>query len=139
MIKEESMQNVNQRWVRKSPYSVRETADRLLAKLAEFPEVMIVADVDQQKVAELSGKSIDDAVCLMFQNTKLVGSLLSSNIDAGFELPIKAFIWKEKDGQVWIRCTDIDHMNDFYQLNGGQGAIDAIYALLPGWLDHTVS
>lgn len=133
------MQNVNQRWVRKSPYSVRETADRLLAKLAEFPEVMIVADVDQQKVAALSSKCIDDAVCLMFQNTKLVGSLLSSNIEVGFELPIKAFIWKARDGQVWIRCTDIDHMNDFYQLNGGQGAIDAIYSLLPDWLDHTVS
>jgi hypothetical protein len=82
---------------------------------------------------------IDDAVCLMFQNTKLVGSLLSSKIEVGFELPIKAFIWKAEDGQVWIRCTDINHMNDFYQLNGGYGAIDAIYSLLPGWLDHILT
>lgn len=133
------MQNVNQRWIRKSPYSVRDTADRLLAKLKEFPEVMIVADVDQQKVAALSNKNINDAVCLMFQNTKLVGSLLSSNIDVGFELPIKAYIWKDKNEEIWIRCTDIDHMNDFYRLNGGMGAIDAIYSLLPSWLDHTVS
>lgn len=126
-------------WTRKSPYSVRVTADRLLSKLAEFPEVMIVADVDQQKVAALSGKVVDDAVCLMFQNTKLVGSLLSSNIEVGFELPIKAFIWKAKDGQIWIKCTDIDHMNDVYKLDGGQGAINAIYSLLPDWLDYAVS
>lgn len=129
----------NMRWTRKSPYSVRATADRLLNKLAEFPEVMIVADIDQKDVAALSDKVVDDAVCLMFQNTKLVGSLLSSNIEVGFKLPIKAFIWKAKDGQVWIKCTDIDHMNDFYHLNGGQGAIDAIYGLLPGWLDYAVS
>ncbi|WP_417329107.1 DUF302 domain-containing protein [Halomonas cupida] len=133
------MRGINQRWVRKSPYSVRETADRLLAKLAEFPEVMIVADVDQRKTAELSGKEVDDVVCLLFQNTKLVGTLLSANIEVGFELPIKALIWKAEDGQVWIRCNDIDHMNEAYQLNGGGGAIDAIYSLLPGWLDHTVS
>ncbi|MFP2237286.1 hypothetical protein ACLEX4_01890 [Pseudescherichia vulneris] len=133
------MQGINQRWVRTSPYSVRETADRLLAKLAEFPEVMIIADVDQQKVAALSNKIVDEAVCLLFQNTHLVGSLLSSNIDVGFELPIKAFIWKTEDGRVQIRCTDIDHMNDFYHLNGGFGAIDTIFNLLPDWLDHTVS
>lgn len=138
-MKKKSMQNVNQRWIRKSPYSVRDTADRLLTKLKEFPEVMIVADVDQKKVAALSDKKINDAICLMFQNTKLVGSLLSSNIDVGFELPIKAYIWQDKNKEVWIRCTDIDHMNDFYQLNGGVGAIDAIYSLLPNWLDHTVS
>ena len=126
-------------WTRKSPYSVRVTADRLLSKLAEFPEVMIVADVDQQKVAALSGKVVDDAVCLMFQNTKLVGSLLSSNIEVGFELPIKAFIWKAKDGQIWIKCTDIDYMNDVYNLDGGQGAINAIYSLLPDWLNYAVS
>ena len=133
------MNNIHQRWIRKSPYSVRETADRLLAKLAEFPEVMIVADVDQQKIAELSGRNIDAAVCLIFQNTHLVGSLLSSNVEVGFELPIKAFIWKGEDGHVWIRCTDIDNMDDAYGLNGGMGAINAIYGLLPGWLDHTVS
>ncbi|MCT4706715.1 DUF302 domain-containing protein [Enterobacteriaceae bacterium H16N7] len=136
---EDKMQNIHQRWIRKSPHSVRETADRLLAKLAEFPEVMIVADVDQQKVAALSNKKVDEAVCLLFQDTKLVGNLLASNIEVGFDLPIKAFIWKAKDGQVWIRCNDIDQMDDFYTLNGGNGAIEAIYSLLPGWLDHTVS
>ncbi|MFK3663270.1 DUF302 domain-containing protein [Scandinavium sp. NPDC088450] len=133
------MKNINQRWVRKSPYSVRETADRLLAKLSEFPEVMIIADVNQQDVAALSNMKIDDAVCLLFQNTKLVGNLLSSNIEVGFTLPIKAFIWKDKKGQVWIRCNDIDAMDEDYDLNGGQGAIEAIYNLLPGWLDYTVS
>lgn len=129
----------NMRWMRKSPYSVRVTADRLLSKLAEFPEVMIVADVDQREVSALSDKEVEDAVCLMFQNTKLVGNLLSSNIEVGFELPIKAFIWKAKDGQVWIRCTDIDYMNDFHKLEGGNGAIEAIYGLLPDWLDHAVN
>lgn len=133
------MEDINQRWVRKSPYSVRETADRLLSRLAEFPEVMIVADIDQRNIAALSGVEVDDVICLLFQNTKLVGSLLSANIEVGFELPIKALVWKGQDGQVWIRCNDIDHMNEAYQLNGSNGAIDAIYNLLPDWLDYTVS
>lgn len=127
------------RWIRKSPHSVKKTADRLLTKLDEFPEVMRVARVDQQEVAKISGKKVNEAECILIQNTTLVGKLLNANLEAGFELPIKIFIWQADDRQVWIRCTDIDYLNDAYQLNGADGAIDAIYSLLPNWLDYMVS
>ncbi|WP_455427078.1 DUF302 domain-containing protein [Dryocola sp. LX212] len=129
----------NSKWLRQSPYSVKETADRLLGKLAEYPSVMIIARVDQKKVAEFRDIKIREAECLLFQNCALVGKIISTNIEAGFDLPIKVFIWKADDGQVWIRCTDIDHMNNAYDLNGADGAVTEIYHLLPGWLDYTVS
>lgn len=139
----ENMNNLkntcNQKYLRQSPYSVKETAERLLGKLAEYPSIMIVARVDQRKVSEYIDVKINDAECLLFQNRALVGKIVSTNIDAGFELPIKAFIWQADSGQVWIRCTDITHMNDAYELNGAHGAISAIYSLLPAWLDYTVS
>lgn len=127
------------KWLRRSPYSVKETAERLFRKLAEHPSVMIVAHVEQNMIAEMAGKSIKDIECLMFQNRALVGKILSTNIEAGFELPIKALIWEDNAGQVWLRCTNIDRLNEEYDLQGAEGAIDAIYTLLPAWLDHSVS
>lgn len=127
------------RWVRKSSNSVKETADRLFTKLDAFPEVMRVARLNQQEVAGLSGKEVNSTECLLIQNTALVGKLLSANIEAGFELPIRVFIWQADDGQVWVRCTDIDHLDSAYQLNGADGAIAAINSLLPDWLDYMVA
>jgi uncharacterized protein (DUF302 family) len=127
------------KWLRRSPYSVKETAERLFQKLAEHASVMIIAHVEQNMIAEMAGKSIKDIECLMFQNRALVGKILSTNIEAGFELPIKALIWEDNAGQVWLRCTNIDRLNEEYDLQGAEGAIDAIYTLLPAWLDHSVS
>lgn len=127
------------RWVRKSSNSVKETADRLFTKLDAFPEVMRVARLNQQDIAMVSGKDVNAAECLLIQNTTLVGKLLSANLEAGFELPIRVFIWQADDGQVWVRCTDIDHLDSAYQLNGADGAIAAINSLLPDWLDYMVA
>ncbi|QDH78545.1 DUF302 domain-containing protein [Echinicola soli] len=127
------------KWVRESPYSVKETADRLMAILKQYPTVLFIARIDQQKNAKSQGVGIDEMETLLFQNNALVGALFKANPEAAFELPIKATIWKDAKGKVQLRITDIDRLDKEYGLNGAFGAIAIIYDLLPPWLDILVS
>ena len=126
----------NYKWERDSPYSVKETADRLLVILKNYPAVVIISRINQQENAKLQGVEIDDLETLLFQNNALVGAIFSANPEAAFSLPIKATIWKDKTDIVRIRVTDIEQLDKIYGLNG---AIEIICDLLPPWLDILVS
>nr|WP_300309399.1 DUF302 domain-containing protein [Halomonas sp.] len=125
-------------WKWKSPYSVKVTVDRLLAVVGRYPEVLKYDRIDQQAVAKVSGHDIRPAETVFFQNSKLVGKLLGTNIMVMEQLPIKTIVWEDESGQVWLQTPDIDHMDEHYNLNGGDGAIQAIYDLLPGWVEEAI-
>jgi uncharacterized protein (DUF302 family) len=125
-------------WKWESPYSVKVTVDRLLAVVGRYPEVLKYDRIDQQAVAKVSGHDIRPAETVFFQNAKLVGKLLGTNIMAIEQLPIKTIVWEDESGQVWLQTPNIDHMDQYYNLNGGDGAIQAIYDLLPGWVEEAI-
>lgn len=130
--------NNTTKWKRQSPYSVKVTMDRLMEVLKEYPEVFKYNRIDLQEVAKISGKHIKPVEVAFFQNSTLVGKLLFANIEAAQLLPIKATVWEDEKGKVWIQTTDMDYLNEHFKLDGADGAIDAIYKLLPGWLDRIV-
>ena len=125
-------------WKWKSPHSVKVTVDRLLGVVNRYPEVLKYDRIDQQAVAKLSGHDIRPTEVVFFQNSKLVGSLLSANVKAAEQLPIKTIVWEDADRQVWLQTTNIDYLDSHYDLKGGGGAIQAIYDLLPAWVEETV-
>lgn len=126
-------------WKWESPYSVKETMDRLLAIIDKHPEVLQYGRVDQQAVACLSGKEIKDVEVVFFQNSQLVGEILSANIEAAAALPIKTTVWEDANGQVWIQATHIDEMNARFKLNGANGAVESIRKLLPAWIGEAMN
>ncbi|MFC5607247.1 DUF302 domain-containing protein [Variovorax soli] len=126
-------------WKWKSPYSVKTTVDRLLAVVNRYPEVLKYDRIDQQAVAKISGHDIRPTEVVFFQNSKLVGKLLTANVLAARELPIKTVVWEDDKGQVWLQTTNIDYLDSHYGLKGGDGAIQAIFDLLPGWVEETVA
>lgn len=125
-------------WKWKSPHTVSDTVDRLLAVVDRYPEVLKYNRIDQQAVAKISGHDIPPAETVFFQNSQLVGKLLHTNIMVLRELPIKTTVWEDESGQVWLQTPDIDDINEHYNLNGADGAIQAIYDLLPGWVEEAV-
>ncbi|MCH5598898.1 DUF302 domain-containing protein [Niabella ginsengisoli] len=136
-LKQKKMSNY--KWTRESPYSVKETAERLKAILKHYPTVLFINQIDQQANAKSQGVDIDEMQTLLFQNNALVGALFRANPEAAFELPIKALIWKDAKGKTYIKVTDIDRLDKKYGLNGAYGAIQIIYDLLPPWLDILIS
>jgi uncharacterized protein (DUF302 family) len=104
-----------------------------------YPEVLKYDRIDQQAVAKISGHDIRPTEVVFFQNSKLVGKLLTANVLAARELPIKTVVWEDDKGQVWLQTTNIDYLDSHYGLKGGDGAIQAIFDLLPGWVEETVA
>lgn len=127
---------MNTKWKRKSAYSVKETGDKLVEILGRYPTVQIVARINQHENASKNEIDIRQVECMLFQNNAYAGKIIQANYAAGFELPIRAVIWEDDQGEVWIRTTDIDYLDEHYNLNGADGAIAGIYDLLPNWLDE---
>lgn len=127
------------KWLFKSPHSVKETLDRLLRAIDKNPEVIKYDRIDQQAVSRIAGKEVRPAECVFFQNSHLVGLLLSLNIRTAEVLPMQAVAYEDDDGQVWLVTNNPNYMDEHYNLNGGDGIIDKINQLFPSWVEEALS
>lgn len=127
------------KWLFKSPHSVKETIDRLLRAVDKNPEVLQYERIDQQAVSRLSGKEVRPAEYVSFQNSLLVGQLLSLNIRTVEVLPMQVVAYEAEDGQVWLVTNNPDYMDSHYNLQGGNGLIAQIHDLFPRWVEQALS
>ncbi|HAV1831701.1 TPA: DUF302 domain-containing protein [Enterobacter hormaechei subsp. steigerwaltii] len=127
------------KWRFRSPHSVSETIDRLLKAVDKNPEVLQYERIDQQAVSRLSGKDVKPVVYVSFQNSLLVGQLLSLNIRTAEVLPMQVVAYEADDGQVWLVTNNPDYMDSHYNLQGGNGVIRQIHDLFPRWVEQALS
>lgn len=85
--------------VKKSPYTVAKTLDRLTAVL-ESKGITIFARVDHAAGAQKAGLSLPPTEVLIFGNPKLGTPLMTANRRIGLDLPMKALAWEDDTGQV---------------------------------------
>jgi uncharacterized protein (DUF302 family) len=90
---------------RKSRYSAQETMERLLAELP--PRNMTVfARVDHAANAAAVGMSLRPTDLVIFGNPKGGTVLMQEAQRAGLDLPLKALIWQDGDGNVLLSYSD---------------------------------
>lgn len=89
----------------KSPYSVAETAQRF-ASAAKGKGLKIFDQVDHAQGAESAGMKLRPTVVVIFGNPKVGTPLMQCAQTVGIDLPQKALIWKDADGQVWFGYND---------------------------------
>jgi D-alanyl-D-alanine carboxypeptidase len=87
-----------------SPYSVKETLDRLEGILKERG-VGIVARVDHSKAAQSANLELPATGELIFGNPADGTLLMQENRAIAADLPLRAACWEE-NGAVWIAATD---------------------------------
>ncbi len=118
---------------KKSPHSVQETVKRLKDAIGDVKPVSVMAEVDHQKNAEKVDMKLRPTYLVLFGNPKLGTQLFTSNQSAGIDLPMKALVWEDADGQVWIGYNDpawiaerhdIDDRDDVVKKM--QGALDKL-------------
>ena len=85
----------------RSHHSVAETVDRLEA-LAKRAGLTVFARIDFSADAVKSGLSLRPMQQLVFGNPKAGTPLLVASPRAGLDLPLKALVWEDGDGAVWI-------------------------------------
>ena len=91
--------------VKKSPYSVDRTIDRL-DKILRIKGIRVVYRLSHSVSAKENNIPLRDTELLMFANPLLGSHLFTSQQSAGIDLPMKALAWKDKNGQVWLGYND---------------------------------
>lgn len=84
----------------KSPYSVSETADRLLAALQRHG-FTVFARIDHSGAARGAGLELADEQVVIFGDPRMGTQLMQADPTVGHELPLRMLIW-DADGQTML-------------------------------------
>jgi uncharacterized protein (DUF302 family) len=116
----------------KSAHSVAETAQRLEAALKE-KGLTLVARVDHTEAAKKVGMELRPTVLFIFGNPKSGTPLMQCGQSMGIDLPLKALIWEDKEGQVWFGYNDLQYLAKRHGISGceaplkqAEGALSAL-------------
>jgi len=89
----------------KSPHGAKDTMDRLEA-LLEKKGMTIFARVDHAAGAAKIGRKLRATEVLIFGNPQGGTPFMECSQTAGIDLPLKALIWEDASGQVWLGYND---------------------------------
>ncbi len=89
----------------RSQHSVAVTIDRLQGVLKQRG-ILIFAHIDFSGDAARAGLQMRAEQMLIFGNPKAGTPLMVATPTAGLDLPIKALVWEDGDGNTWIAYND---------------------------------
>jgi uncharacterized protein (DUF302 family) len=92
-----------------SPHSVPETIQRLGA-LLKSKGVAIFALIDHSGEAEKAGLKMRPTQLLIFGNPKGGTPLMLAAPSTAIDLPLKALVWEDADGKVWLSYNSPDYL-----------------------------
>lgn len=89
----------------RSQHSVAATSDRLESLLKEHG-IIVFARIDFSADAARAGLTMRPEQLLIFGNPKAGTPLMLAAPTAGLDLPLKALVWDDAEGQTWIAYND---------------------------------
>jgi uncharacterized protein (DUF302 family) len=106
----------------KSAHSVSATADRLESILGA-KGMTVFARIDHAAGAQKVGKTLLPTELVVFGNPKVGTPLMLCGRSIAIDLPQKALIWQDADGDTWISYNDPQYLK---QRHGTEGC-DAVF------------
>ena len=100
----------------KSSHAVNETADRLEAALKQ-KGMTIFARINHSEGAKKAGIDLPATELIIFGNPKVGSPLMKCHRTVGIDLPQKALIWKDENGQVWLSYNDPQYLAKRHDLS----------------------
>jgi uncharacterized protein (DUF302 family) len=101
----------------KSTHAVKRTADRLEIALNE-KGMAVFARINHSEGAKKVGINLPATELIIFGNPKVGSPLMKCNQTAGIDLPQKALIWEDENGQVWLSYNDPQYLAKRHDLTG---------------------
>ena len=89
----------------RSAHSVAQTADRL-QNLLESKGMTVFQRIDHAAGAASAGTTLRPTELVIFGNPKVGTPLMLCSQSIAIDLPQKALIWEDADGQVWLSYND---------------------------------
>jgi uncharacterized protein (DUF302 family) len=93
----------------KNSHDVKATMDRL-EKLVKEKGLTIFARVDHAAGAAKIGKRLRPTELLIFGNPQGGTPFMECQQTVGIDLPLKALIWEDASGQVWLAYNDLQFL-----------------------------
>lgn len=89
----------------KSPYPAKETMNRF-EEAAKQGGLMVFARIDHAAGAARIGKTLRPTEVLIFGNPQGGTPFMECAQSVGIDLPLKALVWEDAQGQVWLAYND---------------------------------
>jgi uncharacterized protein (DUF302 family) len=90
---------------RRSVHSVEETMNRLEQGI-RARDLVVIARVDHAGAAQKAGLSLRPTQLLIFGHPRSGTPLMERAQTVGIDLPLKALVWQDEQGQVWLAYND---------------------------------
>lgn len=99
----------------KSNFSIEETTARIESFLKER-NLVLVAKIDHAANAKSVKLELRPTRLFIFGNARTGTPLMQCNQKVGIDLPMKALLWQDAQGQVWFGYNDPQYLKDRHQL-----------------------
>ena len=93
----------------KSSHDVATTADRLESALLE-KGITVFARIDHAAGAQKIGQELKPTLLIIFGSPAMGTPLMQRSRTMGIDLPLKALIWEDKAGTVWVTYNEPDYL-----------------------------
>lgn len=111
-----------------SKFSVRETTDRLAAA-ANSAGLIVFARIDHAEGATRVGMELRPTELLIFGHPKGGTPLMQDKQTSGIDLPVKALVWENEEGKVWLTYNEAAWLAVRHNLGASsKSAVEAIDA-----------
>jgi uncharacterized protein (DUF302 family) len=111
-----------------SSFSPEATVQRLVDAIAARG-LSVFARVDHAKNAADAGLELRPTELVIFGNAKGGTPIMSANQRSGIDLPMKALVWQDAEGHVWLAYNDPRWLADRHGIGPSAGrAMDAMMA-----------
>ena len=105
-----------------SNYGPKETMDRLEAEI-RARGMVVFARVDHAAGAAQVGLSLRPTEVLIFGNAKAGTPLMQAEQTIGIDLPLKALVWQDANGKVWLSYNEPSRLAQRHGLPAGTKAM----------------
>ena len=113
----------------KSAHDVKTTADKLV-KVLESKGMKIFNRVDHAAGAASVGQSLRPTHLIIFGNPKIGSKLMNCSQSTAIDLPQKALIWQDANGDVWLTYNAPGYLSKRHNSAG----CEAVFAKVSGAL-----
>lgn len=106
-----------------SAYPFAETITHLKGDIAA-KGIMFFSEVEQSKLAEKAGITLNPSTLLVFGNPPLGVQFMTANPDAGLDWPVRLLVRQDAKGQVWMTYTDFHYIAQRHGIENRNEAFD---------------
>jgi uncharacterized protein (DUF302 family) len=93
----------------KSSHDVITTANRLESAM-QAKGVIVFARIDHAQGAQRVGQTLKPTLLIIFGNPAMGTPLIKRSRSMGIDLPLKALIWEDNAGMVWLSYNAPDYL-----------------------------